>query len=207
MFVSLLANLTVLPALLALRPLRWRAPRALMLKTRALQLLAVPVRYPMGIRILAVTLAATSILSFPYAKFDHNPLNLRDPDVQSVRTLRELLRGGNASPWTGVVLTSGASEAARTKERLKGLASVDEVVTLQDFVPQEQDEKLALIEEISILLGPDLEATAPAELDLQAQVAALDELLPVLEAFRESSASRPFANSLDRLLARRAKDP
>ncbi|MBS1213544.1 MAG: putative rane protein, partial [Proteobacteria bacterium] len=56
------------------------------------------------------------------------------------------------------------AEAREKTARFEKLPTVDKVVTLFDFVPKEQEEKLAIIEELGLLLGTQLQNfPAPAE--------------------------------------------
>ncbi len=147
-----LANLTVLPALLALLPgwLEARLPPG-----RAdgwLERLATRHRRLVwGATTLAVLLAA---LWLPRLGFDLNPVNLRDPDTESVATFLELSADPDASPYTVDVLVPDLETARVTAKRLGGLAPVRRSLTLASFVPAEQDEKLVIVEDMALYLAP-----------------------------------------------------
>ncbi|HID47042.1 MAG TPA: hypothetical protein EYP34_14990, partial [Chromatiaceae bacterium] len=54
------------------------------------------------------------------------------------------------------VLVDDAAEARQLADDLQRLPEVDRVISLFDFEPTEQDEKLAVIEDLNWLLGPQL---------------------------------------------------
>ena len=201
MFISLAANLTVLPALLSLMPL---SPQAVADKHEGKQwvakLLAVPVLHARAIRIGSLVLGVGALLLLPHVTFDNNPMNLRDPDSESVVTFKELLAQGRHSPWTLTVLAADAEDASDYADRLSGLESVEMSVTLDKFIPTDQDEKLAIIEEISLIVGPELlevkqaEPPSPPE-----QIAVLRDFSTTLEKFVHTRAETPLAISARRL--------
>jgi hopanoid biosynthesis associated RND transporter like protein HpnN len=116
--------------------------------------------------IVGTTLAAT-ILGLPLLaglRFDFNPLNLRAQDAESVVTLLDLMKVPDTSPNTIDVLKSDLAQASATAEKLRQLPEVGRVLTLQSFVPEEQDGKLALIEDASFFLQNTL---SPHEVDAE----------------------------------------
>jgi uncharacterized protein len=109
--------------------------------------------------VVGLTLAAT-ILGLPLLaglRFDFNPLNLRPQNSESMATLLELMNDPDTTPNTIDVLRSNLAEAASTAERLRRLPEVNEVMTLQSFVPEDQDAKLSLIDDASFFFQNTLE--------------------------------------------------
>ena len=116
--------------------------------------------------IVGTTLAAT-ILGLPLLaglRFDFNPLNLRAQDAESVVTLLDLMKVPDTSPNTIDVLKSDLAQASATAEKLRQLPEVGRVLTLESFVPKEQDAKLTLIEDASFFLQNTL---SPHEVDAE----------------------------------------
>jgi len=133
--------------------------------------------------IVGLTLAAT-ILGLPLLaglRFDFNPLNLRPQDSESVSTLLELMNDPDTTPNTIDVLKSSLAEALPIAERLRQLPEVRRVVTLQSFVPEDQEAKLALIDDASFFfqntLNPDRIDPAPTPAETRA---AIEKLIPEL---------------------------
>ena len=159
MIISLVCNLTILPALLSLGPrpaALARAPlTAAPVGARFVdRLRTLPVRHPrvvLGAGLLAAA-AAGSIL--PDVRFERDPVSLRDPSAESVRVFRELLRRGSVSPWSAHVLAADLGQATALASRLEALGTVDRALTLQDFVPRDQEAKLSILEDASFFLEP-----------------------------------------------------
>src|SRR5258707_2411593 len=143
--------------------------------------------------IVGTTLAAT-ILGLPLLaglRFDFNPLNLRAQDAESVVTLLDLIKVSDTSPNTIDVLKSDLAQASATAEELRQLPEVGRVLTLQSFVPEDHDAKLALIEDASFFLqntlSPDEVDAEPTPADTQAEIAKL--VLALSEVVRDMDSS------------------
>jgi hopanoid biosynthesis associated RND transporter like protein HpnN len=175
MIISLISTLTLLPALLSLPPLPSASPD-LPAPVWSGRLVELPVRHPRAVRAIALVLGLGSVALLPQARFDNNPLNVRDPGSESVKTLRELLESGKRSPWSLNALTPDLASARTLAEELRALPGVERVVTLADFVPEEQDAKLSIIEDLSLFLAPlELEDGVP-HVTVSEQIAALEHL-------------------------------
>jgi len=201
MFISLVANLTILPALLSLMVL---TPDTLPAKPQrkglAAKFLAIPNQNARFIRITALVLGLGSILLLPHVTFDSNPMNLRDPGSESVVTFKELLSQSKNSPWTLTVLASNSIDAERFASNLSELESVDMSLTLDKFVPTDQEEKLAIIEEIELMVGPELLQNSneppPAAKE---QIASLQDFSAVLEKYLKTTPTAPLSKGARRL--------
>ncbi len=208
MFISLFANYTVLPALLGVLPLRSAArpgnnPRD---RQAAGGLLDFPTQRRNAVRVGAAVLAVGSVALLPHAWFDFNPLNLHDQTAESVTTLRDLLRESERSPWPLDVLVDGLAEAEVLAARLASLDEVDSTLTISDYVPDEQDEKLALIEEMAFFMGPPPVAgqALPPPSGAERR-AALDSFATALDAWLAGGAIEPSLEASARRLAANLK--
>jgi hopanoid biosynthesis associated RND transporter like protein HpnN len=182
-FISLAVSLTVLPALLTLRRGQTRPQRSSPASARLREALAQwPFRHARAIRLAALVLAICAAIALPFARFDYNPLNLRDANSESVSTFRDLVEGSDTPPWSITILVDSAGKAQHITSRLRGLKTVSKVVTLRDFVPDHQAQKLAIITDLQLILGLDL-ATGYARgaPTFAQQMAALRELDRALE--------------------------
>ncbi|MGB8364284.1 MAG: MMPL family transporter, partial [Rhizomicrobium sp.] len=99
-------------------------------------------------------LAASSLL--PTLDFDFNPLDLRNPKVESVATALELMKNPDTSPNTLEILAPSHAAATSFAARLSALPQVSQVRTVDSFVPDDQSEKLAIIADAQTLLDPTL---------------------------------------------------
>ena len=143
--IAFVTTVTLLPALLS--ALNLSAEH----KPIGYAVLAPVDRFLQGQRksIVGLTLAAT-IVGLPLLaglRFDFNPLNLRPQDSESMSTLLELMNDPDTTPNTIDVLESNLADSLSVAERLRRLPEVNQVVTLQSFVPEDQDAKLALVED------------------------------------------------------------
>jgi hopanoid biosynthesis associated RND transporter like protein HpnN len=154
MMVAFIATITLLPALLAfLRPSGERAAVGYAALAPVDRFLS---RHPRFILALAAFVAVGSLALLPRLKFDFNPLHLRSAKAESVATLLDLMQDPNTTPNTIDVLASSLGEAAALAQRLEQLPEVDHAITLASFVPDHQQEKLALIDDAALLLDPVL---------------------------------------------------
>lgn len=202
MFISLIGNLTILPALLTLMPF---SPRAIE-RRKAFgpfmnRALTFPIRHTRAIRIGSLALGLLALFLLSYVSFDRNILNLKNPEDESVSTFNELLTQTETSPWSLAVLAPDAESAREFADRLGELELVDRSVTLQDLVPTEQGQKLAKIEDIALILGPGImEKKGHYHPSVKEQVAALKDLLTSLEAFVKRGNNDPLGFKARRLL-------
>ena len=205
MVFGILLTLTLLPALLALlRPpgepepvgYRWAAPLdRLLLRRRRLVLGGFG----------AVALACFA-LSFGL-RFDYSPLSLKDPESESMATLADIMSDPLASPFTIDVLTADADAAVAEAERLASLPGVGRVLTLDSFVPREQAEKLAILDDAGFFLEAALspgQQPPPTETDERAALAAV---AAKLLSHGETLADDAPANRLGRALRALAAEP
>ena len=180
MFLSLLATLTLLPALLALRPARPRGAAAPAVARRP----RFPTRRPGAVLTVAMALFLLALPTLPLVRFNASPLDVRDPSAQSVQAMRDLLESSDSSPWPIELLAADAPSAAAVRARLEELPEVERSVSLSDFVPLEQDEKIEILTDVSLFLGA-LDGAPPRQVEVTDTLAALAELDASLDGFLE----------------------
>jgi len=158
-FISLFVSLTFLPALISLRPLRPSSPRSTgTVETAAPEGLiskARSKRFPILVILTLIGAGGAALLGG--VSFDGNPMNLRDEKMESVATFNELMKEPGSSPLTIVAVKDKGADVSGAAQRLKRLVLVDKAVNIENFIPTHQDEKLDIIEELSILMGPELD--------------------------------------------------
>jgi hopanoid biosynthesis associated RND transporter like protein HpnN len=214
MFIALFANLTVLPAMLTVLPFR---PSG---RFRHRPLFSISVerslrRHGRGIAVGALILGVAAAALLPRARFDYNPLNLQDTSTESVRTVRDLMQNSRASPYTISILTDDLDEAVALAEKISELDFVDRTMTLRDFVPRDQDEKLEIIDDMALFLTPIVEerSTDPAP-EPHERRAIIDDfrgrLARLIDSGRAGALEPParrLAAAIDRFLAVAWDDP
>ena len=200
MFISFFTSLTFLPALLKLMPLK---KGKVVFNIHARQEAGFIAKNGRRIALAGLGFGLASVYFAAHADFDFDPINLKDPKSESVTTFFDLMAGEKTSPYTIQILAASEGEALTLKERLTGLPEVDDVIILQSYVPERQEEKLEVIDTISIFLNPvftgrgsvdppSWEENAAAVSTFREKVSALEAArpgLPVTAAAMELSAS------------------
>ncbi len=187
MCIALVANLTVFPALLTVFPLS-RSPAAGSGKISEPRSRKNPfpdaiVRYRRVILGVLVPVVALAGVAAPRVPFDFNALHLRDPSTESVSTFQELLADPDTSPYVIQVLADTLPAADALAERLRSVPQVDRVLTLSSFIPGDQEEKLAMIDEMALVMEPVLMPQPDVEpAGEEEEVQALKELRAALDA-------------------------
>lgn len=200
MVVALAFSLTLLPAIIAL--LRPGAPG----RDVGLKMLA-PVERLLERRRRAVlwTFAAAmlgTIAMLPWVVFDFNPFHLRNPDGPAMATLSDLTRDPDRTPNSIDVLARDEGDAARLKPELAALPEVSHVVSVDSFVPADQPEKLAMIDDAAMILdltfNPLEVAAAPDDAALSAALSATAaKLKAAAAADRTPAAAAAFRLAAD----------
>jgi uncharacterized protein len=154
MIIAFIASITLLPAVLAiLKPPPEKRPVGFA-ALAPLDRLLLRHRIPIVVSTIAIVTLASPLLFF--LRFDFDPNHLRSPAVQSVATYLEL----RSDPQTGAnavdLIDSNLTCADATAKRLSSLPQVGQAKTLSALVPDDQNEKLKLINEAAEAIGPSL---------------------------------------------------
>jgi uncharacterized protein len=188
LFVAFPTCLTVLPAMIyRLRPpggasmpgYRWLAP-----VDRAFQ------RHRVALLFGTITVVVAGVPLLWHLSFDFNPLHLKDPASESMRTLRSLSASGEAGIDNVQVLAPSLDAAVALGQRLARLPQVGAVTTIANMVPDRQPEKLAVIGDLASRLDPVLaQAALPAASDNER----VSALLNAARALRNAALDYPGA--------------
>lgn len=172
MIVAFATTVTLLPALLAaFKPARERAPVGFSALAPLDHFLDRRGAWVVGATLAAITLGMPLLRDL---RFDFNPLDLRSKQVESVSTLLELMRDPNTSPNTIDILEPDLAQATKTAKALEDLPEVANARTLENYIPKDQDEKLALIDDASFFfentMNPDLVKPPPTPAETLAAI-------------------------------------
>jgi hopanoid biosynthesis associated RND transporter like protein HpnN len=171
MFISFFVTITVLPALLTVFRTKKNKDRFL---SSGQALSKIPYKYPGAIVTVAVIIGLASVPLLSGVCFDYNPLNLYSRTSESVNTIKELFKNPETQPWTISVLTKGKENAEGLAERLTKVKEVKMALTLSDFVPDHQSEKLYIISDMSLFMPPNMGNTVMKHLSYEEKVRALN---------------------------------
>ncbi|MDN5005139.1 MMPL family transporter [Bradyrhizobium sp. GCM10027634] len=154
MLVAFISSITVLPALLKLlnppgekEPVGYAflAPLDHFLEKHRVLVVG-------GTLLLAV--AGLPLLYF--MKFDFNPMNLRNPNAESIATFLDLRKDPNTGANAINVMTTSEEQAKQVEAKLEKVPEVLRVMSLDSFVPEDQQPKLKLIAQGAKILNPAL---------------------------------------------------
>lgn len=203
MLIAFLLSVTLLPALLTLlRPPGEPAPVGFAALAPVDRFLA---RHRRAALVTAGLVALGCLALLPALRFDFNPLNLRSRKVESVSTLFDLMKDPNETPNTIETLTPSLADARALARRLDALPEVAQTVTLASFVPENQDQKLALIADaaqlLSIALDPLSVKPAPSDAAVVRAMAKTAAALRAAAADAGLPASRDALRLADALTA------
>lgn len=186
MFFAFFANLTVLPAVASLLPPPPRVPAA----DPETGFEAAVVRHARPVVAGAALLALGCAALLPKAYFDFDPLNLKDPETESVAAVLDLMKDERTSPRSIDILAKNREAAQALAVRLRALPEVASAVTLADYLPKDQDEKLEILSSLGMFLLPSL---ASAERRAPPDAAEMAELFADLQTQAHRLAEGPDA--------------
>lgn len=191
MVIALIVDFTLLPALLAILPpatlehsigLPWGAADDWLAKRGKLVVGACAALSLLGVALL------------PSLPLDFNPLHLQSKKEEAVSTLLDLA----ADPDSGVFAVDTVTEAGKVKKIETLCASqpaIRRCMSLADFVPDHQDDKIAILQDVSGLLasslGPVQPQPAPTAAELRKALTETAALLgdrPVAQHLRDIAA-------------------
>lgn len=175
MFIALFTTFTVLPALMKIMPIKKPRTKATQSNKSSFIQSNWPLCYSRPIRWTTFILTLASLALLTRVSVDFNPINLRDQNTESVKTFKHLLQDEDTSPMTISSLATSEKEALEKKSRFEKLPSVKKVATLFDLIPEDQQAKLAVIEDLSLLLGSQF-GDFPATAQGGAQIDSLEQL-------------------------------
>jgi hopanoid biosynthesis associated RND transporter like protein HpnN len=214
MFVILFLTLTLFPVLLGRDPALGSAQGWDPVRSLLAPLLGLSRRHPARVVAAAGIVAVAAGLLAPRARFDANVVGMRDPDSESVQAFETLLSRPNATPWSLDVLAPDATTARELAEEIAAVPGVLRAASLADYVPSDQPDKLALLEEASLMLYfPEPSTTRSEPLPVEEQIEAVRELHAVFD-FTELDAppaltrsARGVRAALEHFLERASSEP
>ncbi len=120
-------------------------------------------------------------MSLPNLEFDFNPLHLKDPQSESVQSLRLLEKDPEGGVNDIQVLASDLAQAQQIAHALARLPQVGRTTTLLDLVPSDQEEKLKAIGALAQELAPVLHQARIAPATDAARIASLRNAAAALD--------------------------
>ncbi len=210
MFIALFTNLTILPALIYLMP-----PNKIGIqRENSNKLSTLFVRYKYQIIIIAGMLAVVSLYFLPKMVFDFDPFNLKNTKSESVSTFLDLKKTGNSNPYSITVLAENLNTADSIALQAKKLPLVQDAITLSNLIPPGQSVKLAILENLSYMIGPSLSGSYSSnKREKRKKLSSAQLLQTSIKEFRKHNLNSSLAKTigefnvtLDRLLENKDAD-
>ncbi len=138
---------------------------------------------PALVRGVALALWVAALALLPRVRFEASAVDIRNPGTVSVQAFNDLLaQSGRASPWYIDAVAPDLETADALARRLQELEVVKSAVTLDDYVPRDQQEKLEIMADVALLLPPpraptDRDAVGSTTAERVASLRALHTLL------------------------------
>ena len=159
--IAFATSVTLLPALAATAP-------ALIRHSQGVRIRQVPtLRFA---PVLALALGTAALPLALEARFDADPMGLRNADAPSVQAFRLLAETPETSPYRISVLAEDAAEAARIRARLVDVPGVGRITTLADLIPVDQLAKLDILDLAALSLEHAVSGMPTALTDTQTTV-------------------------------------
>jgi hypothetical protein len=190
MLVALVVTFTLLPALMSVM-----RPRPSERAVRNLGIAPLIDRHYRAILVLAALVTIAALFMATQARIDTNPLNLQNPDSEAVETYHDLADNPETSPYALNVLAPDIDSAREVVPRLAALDGVAGVRWIDNFIPENQDAKLAALEAARQRLGEsffmDQSAAPPSDEELQAAYQSMLRSAEAIGALPEDSPVDP----------------
>ncbi len=168
---------------------------------------------PARVCMVFALLAGLAIVALPRVTLDINVIRIRNPDTPSVSAFEDLLDSRLSTPWFLNALAPSLEEADRIAEEVRRIDVVERAITLSDFVPEDQEEKLDVLADVAFFLHIP-EIVERPEVSTSEQVEALAALRDFLDVDPVTQGQSPMADTarrlkdaLDRFLVAAESDP
>ena len=133
------------------------------------------VRYPRTVIVASVVATGASLWAAPRVGFDYNLLNLQANGTESVVWERKAAAAAGRSVFAALSTAPSLAELEIRQEAFARLPSVSDVQSVLSVLPDQQAEKLALLDRLA-RVADSIRMGAPRPLDLRALTVALETL-------------------------------
>ncbi|MDQ6958524.1 MAG: efflux RND transporter permease subunit [Mariprofundaceae bacterium] len=194
MFISLIVTLTLLPSILCLWPAKNHGRPTTVSTGDATAGWLYTFDHWLehsgrSVLILTLLLGVGATWLSSQVSFDYNPINLRDQQSESVIAYKDLIARHTISPSSIMVMTRNANNAHEMEQYIGKLQSVDKAISIFDFVPQGQNDKLDMIDDMALILGPDMSGKPDMPPTVSEQIAAMRKLDRSLAEYLHTTSS------------------
>ncbi len=214
--VAFISSVTLIPAILSLLPLSREKLTAKFSRLRSPNAEAAPEfgsRLRSFATIILAALAVVSLLLLPQARFDGDPINLKDPQSAGMIAFNDFAERLPGRMYAVHLVAEPGDDLDAAARVLEALPEVASVSTITSVLPQQQDGKLAHLNALASTLPSEILASSPmsdgerkdylsAILTSVNQMAASDRAQPAV-----TSAAKRLEANLERFLSARGAEP
>ncbi len=172
-------------------------------------------KYPAVVTAIAGFLFVLGAWQATKVTFDSNVIRMRNPETESVQVFNELLEEkGLRSPWPMDTIAKDIESAERIAHEVENLDVVDTAVTIEDYIPKDQEEKIEILEDVGLML--DLPSAGPSDREKPSPEEQVEALRSLRDILRDPSidadqsvlgrSMRSLRDRLDEFLARVDRD-
>ena len=160
MLLSLILSFTFLPSLLSVlpKPKIYRSKKKL-LNTNKTFYMAKSTTYILFI------FAIAGLFNIQNLRFDNNPINLNNKNAPSVNGLKKLETLNQDNSYSVSVLIPSQAAAVKFTDKQKENPEIEKIEFIGNYIPNEQEKKISLIEEISLIFGGEIEIRQQGSID------------------------------------------
>lgn len=187
--IAFVASLTLVPAILSVM----RRPDAPQTGTLTARLKLGPrlARFLPMLRAAStggvLVLAGLALFTLPDVRFDGDPINLKDPGSGAVVEFERILADNPGQVYAAQVLSAPEAPARQQAAVLEALPEVARVTTIEDFLPGDQDAKIAQLAALGDRVPEQVDFERPIEAaDRRAALDQLDEDLGAIAALADA---------------------
>jgi len=202
MFIALISTFTVLPALMGLMRLP-RSVSAPLLARRPFRRTGPGEWISAHAKIIvsaAFCLMLVSLIPTLNLHFDFNPLHLLDARNPAIKAFKALARESKASPYAIEIMQPDLASADRLAAKIRKQGTVSRVLTLSSLIPDKQQEKLSILNDLALVMPPFTLRVRPVSAAKPGAIAvALKRLQQDLEHYARRDGDKPLASHAETL--------
>ncbi len=167
--LQLVASFTVLPAAMTLVENRRNQEGKTRLRiARPLRIFSPFHRHPRLVLGAALALSVLACVAVPRVSLDYNLLQMQAKGTESVEWEKKLLAYSKRSSWFAVTTAGSLEELRQKQQAFKALPEVKKVDSLVDLLPEDQDDRIAAVWQLTPMVQSlDLTYLEPEPLDVQ----------------------------------------
>lgn len=135
-------------------------------------------------------------------QFEHNLLNLQDPNLESVKYEKKIIENSDRSTWFAAFISPNKEKLKTFSKKLEKIDSVGSVESIWNFLPENQGYRIQKLQKISSSLKEDPKKEKNTKLDgLESELKLLKNKLEKLQDMSLRASKTEAVEKLDKLLS------